>query len=65
MADFSNTWGPRSEQGGYMLSNIKSLYKSPDMKWVVNPFLLFYISVNNGLVILRPLLLSAMTKSEL
>jgi len=32
MADFSNTWGPRSEQGGFMLSHIKSLYKSPDMK---------------------------------
>ena len=32
MADFSSTWGPRSEQGGYMLSQIESLYKSPDMK---------------------------------
>ena len=32
MADFSSTWGPRCEQGGYMLSQIESLYKSPDMK---------------------------------
>ena len=32
MADFSSTWGPHSEQGGYRLSHIKSLYKSPDMK---------------------------------
>ena len=34
MADFSSTWGPRCDQGGYMLSQIQSLYKSPDMKWV-------------------------------
>lgn len=32
MADFSSTWGPRSEQGGYKLSQIKSLYESPDME---------------------------------
>ena len=32
MADFSSTWGPPSEQGGYMLSQVQSLYKSPDMK---------------------------------
>ena len=32
MADFSSTWGPPSEQGGYMLSQIQSLYKSLDMK---------------------------------
>lgn len=32
MADFSSTWGPCSDQGGYMLSQIESLYKSPDMK---------------------------------
>ena len=33
MADFSSTWGPPSDQGGYMLSQIKYLYKSPNMKW--------------------------------
>ena len=32
MADFSSTWGPRSEKGGYKFSQIKSLYKSLDMK---------------------------------
>lgn len=32
MADFSSTWGPRCEQGGYKFSQIKSLYKSPDME---------------------------------
>lgn len=32
MADFSSTWGPPSDQGGYMLSQIKYLYKSPNMK---------------------------------
>ena len=32
MADFSSTWGPPSDQGGYMLSQIRFLYKSPDMK---------------------------------
>ncbi|KAF8148178.1 hypothetical protein B0H34DRAFT_803023 [Crassisporium funariophilum] len=34
MADFSSTWGPRSEQGGYMLSQIQTLYKSPDMEYI-------------------------------
>jgi len=42
MADFSSTWGPRSEQGGYRLSHVKSLYKSPDMKWVINFFVFFF-----------------------
>ena len=65
MADFSSTWGPRSEQGGYKFSQIESLYKSPDMKWVKKlSFCCVSVNVNGGLDILRPLSLSAMTRLE-
>jgi hypothetical protein len=32
MADFSSTYGPPSDHGGYMLSEIRSLYKSLDLR---------------------------------
>lgn len=32
MADFSSTYGPPSDHGGYMLSEIQSLYKSLDLR---------------------------------
>ena len=65
MADFSFTWGPPSNQGNYMLSQIESLYKSPNIKWVYNwLFYNIHIINNSGLDILNPLLLSIMIKLE-
>lgn len=63
MADFSSTWGPPSDQGSFMLSQIKTLYKSPNMKWVVGwSFCSF--NINSGLDILSPLSLLTMTRLE-
>lgn len=36
MADFATTYGPPIDQGGFMFSHIKSLYKAPDMKSVID-----------------------------
>jgi len=32
MADYSSSWGPSNDEGGFLFSSIKTLYKSPNME---------------------------------